>query len=500
MEQKLATLREHIAQVVDLTRAAEVLAWDQETYMPQGGAAARADQISTLSGLAHELFIDEKVGALLEELIAAGLPYDSDDGSFVRVQWREYQKAVRLPTDLVVEMAKASALGLEAWRAARAQDDFSQFRPALEHIVELTLHKAEALHDSRSSNLYDALLDSYDPGLSYEAINAVFSALKPELIALVKAIAANQDAVDDSIVTGNYPEADQMAFGRSISEALGYDYGRGRLDKSTHPFSISFSPDDVRITTRYSRRLPESLMGTIHETGHAIYEQQVSKSLYRSGLDSGAGMSVHESQSRFYENILGRSRAFWEYWYPFLHDAFPEQLQGVEMEQFYRALNRSQPSFIRVEADEVTYGLHIMLRFEIENDLINGKVAVADLPTVWDDRFEAYMGIRPPTGREGVLQDIHWSQGAIGYFPDYLLGSIFSVQIWERMKADLPDATDHIRNGDFSRITAWLGNHIHRHGSKFTFPELAERVTGSALQWQPYMAYLRAKYSDIYGL
>ncbi len=502
MEEKLEQLKTHLARVTDLANAAALLEWDQETYMPPGGAHARADQISTLRGLAHEYFVAEEVGALLEDLAAHldKLDYDSDEASLIRVTRREYLKQVKVPGELVRELAHATTLGVEAWRKSRQENDFAAFEPHLDKIIALRMRYAEAL-GSESGNLYDALLDAFDPGLTYAFIDEVFSGLKPDLIALVQAIVEHRDAVDDSALHQEFDEERQMAFGREVSAAIGYDFERGRLDLSAHPFTTGFSPDDVRITTRIHRDDPISnLMSVIHESGHAMYEQNVSPALYRTPLGTGSGMSTHEAQSRFYENVVGRSRAFWTHFYPRLQAAFAPQFDDVDLETFYRALNKSEPSLIRVEADEVTYGLHIILRFELENDILNGRVKVADLPAEWNARMETYLGIVPPTDSEGVMQDIHWASGLLGYFPDYLLGSIFAVQLWEKLQADNPGVTAEIEAGQFENVLAWQRENIHRHGSKFTFPELAERVTGGPLQWEPYMNYLKTKYGEIYGL
>jgi len=506
MSDKLNQLKTRLARVADLSSAANVLEWDQETHMPEGGADTRADQVGTLRSLAHQYFVDEEVGQLFEDLSGElkGMDYDSNDASLVRVGYREYQKLIRVPTTLIEEMNRAKAQGVEVWRKARANNDFKSFQPNLERIVDLQKQYAACFNPP--DNLYDALVDYYEPGMSYASINAVFGELKPGVVALVKAISENQGAVDDSPVRQHFDFDTQMKFSAEVAEAIGYSFKRGRLDLTTHPFMTSFSQDDARITTRVNTEfLPTCLMGVIHETGHALYEQGVSPSLYRLGLGSqqvlgtGTSMAMHESQSRFYENVLGRSRSFWKTMYPRLQAAFP-QMKGVTLEAFYRALNKSQPSLIRVEADEVTYGLHIMLRFELENDLINDRVKVKDLPREWNDRMEAYLGVRPSTDSDGVLQDIHWSSGLVGYFPDYLLGSILSVQWHHQMIKDRPEIPAEVEAGKFDTILAWLRENVHQHGLKFTMPELVKRVTGGSLQWQPYMQYLETKYAEIYGL
>jgi carboxypeptidase Taq len=501
MQEKLDQLKKVIGRAVDMERAASVLEWDQETYMPPGGGQARADQTATLRSTFHEIFASDEVGKLLDELEkeAAGLDYDSDEASLIRVLRREHERRVRVPLELAEELARTASLAQQVWQKARANNDFKSFEPLLAKTVELKHRWAECFKPYE--NIYDPLLDYYEPGITYRQIDTVFSALKPPLVKLVKDITTHLDAVDGSLLSQPFEPEGQMTFGREVIAALGYDFERGRIDFSAHPFTIHFGRDDVRITTRIVEGIGSSaLMSTIHEAGHAMYEQGTSPTLYRTWLDQGASMSVHESQSRFYENIIGRSRPFWRYWYPRLQAIFPAQLGKVDMETFYRALNRVQPSLIRVEADEVTYGLHVILRFELENDLMNGRVSVSDLPKEWNARMEAYLGVVPSTDAEGVLQDVHWSVGYIGYFPDYLLGSIFSVQLWEQMLKERPSVPAEIEAGQYSAILDWLREKIHRHGMKFTLPELSQRITGGPLRWEPYMHYLQTKYGEIYGL
>lgn len=507
MEDKLQQLKTHLNRIADLNSASGVLHWDMETYMPQGGGQARADQIGTLTALSHEYFVGEEIGKLLEELAgqAEQLDYDSDDAALIRVAQREYDKAVRVPPSLVEEMSRTASLSQQTWQQARQDNNFGLFQPWLEKTIDLQKQLAACFNPP--GNLYDALIDRYEPGMDSAQIEAVFTPLRPKLVELVKGIGAQREAVDDSLLHQHFDPDQQMAFGREVVTQLGYSFDRGRLDLSAHPFTIHFSRDDVRITTRVmAGYMPSALMGTVHEAGHAMYEQGTNPALYRLGLGAqgsmaeGASMSVHESQSRFYENIIGRSRPFWRYFYPRLQAIFLEQLGNVDLEAFYRALNKSEPSLIRVEADEVTYGLHIMLRFELENDLINDRVKVKDLPGIWNERMEHYLGVVPPNDSLGVLQDVHWSSGYFGYFPEYLLGSIFSVQLWEQMQKDNPKVISEIEAGRFDAILSWLREKIHQHGKKFTFPELAERATGSALHWEPYIDYLTSKYSEIYGL
>jgi len=501
MEEKLQQLKERLATIRDLSSAIAVLDWDQQTHMPPGGVQARADQVSTLQRLAHEYQAGEELGRLLDDLRPYGeqLDHDSDEAALIRAARREYEQATRVPADLVAEMAKTTALAAQTWAKARQENDFASFEPLLSKVFELQIRWAECF--APYNNVYDPLIDLYEPGMTYEKINAVFSGLKPELVALVATLSANQDAVDDSPIHQHWAQESQLAFCREVVTALGYDFERGRLDLSPHPFQTQFSPDDVRITTRVDENhLVSATTSVIHEAGHAIYQQGVAPALYRTGLDAWASVSIDESQSRFYENVIGRSREFWRCFYPRLQQAVGKGLSKVDMETFYRALNRSQPSLIRTGADEVTYGLHVILRFELENDVVNGRVRVADLPKEWNARMEAYLGITPPNDADGVLQDVHWSFGYVGYFPTYLLGTVFSVQLWQQMLADHPDIPAQIESGEFETVLGWLREKIHRHGRKFTMPELAERAVGGPLDWQPYIAYLRAKYGEIYGL
>ncbi len=494
-------LTARLGRVRDLEMAAAVMGWDQEVAMPPGGVQTRADQLTTLQSLMHQYLVDEEMGALLEALRSyeAELDPDSDEASIIRVNRRDYEQEVRVPTDLVEELAQVTAQAQAIWAQARQESNFKLFEPILTRVMDLQRRLAGCFPEY--ANPYDALLDRFDPGVTYEYIAGVFDGLKPGLVQLVAEITAHRDRVDASLLKFPVDEAIQMQLTREVTTQIGYDYTRGRVDKSTHPFSTHFSTGDVRITTRFDpENIASSLMSSVHEAGHAMYEQNVSPALYRTRLDSGASTAVHESQSRFYENIVGRGRAFWSYWYPRLQAMVAPKLDAVDLEAFYRALNRVEPSLIRVEADEVTYGLHIMLRFELENDLINERVKVADLPEIWNARMQEYLGITPPNDRLGVLQDIHWAFGLVGYFPDYLLGSILAVQLWERMQRDLPDVEAQIARGEFGAILGWQRTHIHQHGRKFTLPEITLRATGETLRWEPYLSYLRAKYSEIYGL
>jgi len=501
MKEKLAELKKRLAVVHDLQRAAALLSWDQQTYMPPRGAAARAEQLATLGKLAHEHFIADETGALLDALAeyAAHLPYDSDEASLVRVTQRDYAQAKRVPPALVEEMARAASLAFEAWQRARAESNFQLFQPHLEKNVELRIELAN--HLGYKDRIYDALLDQYEPQMTTAQVEAIFAPLKQEIVALTQKIAAKADAVDDAVLHREYDEQKQWEFGVAVIQRIGLDFERARQDKSAHPFTTSFALNDVRITTRLRKNfLPSALFGTIHETGHALYELGYRAELERTPLAGGASLGVHESQSRLWENVVGRSRGFWQFWFPRLRETFPAQLADQTAESFYRAVNKVAPSFIRVEADEVTYGLHIMLRFEMENALVERKLAVADVPAAWNAKMQEYLGIVPPNDAQGCLQDVHWSYGDLGYFATYLLGSMFAAQLYERALRDVPTIPAQIARGEYADLLAWLRENVHTHGRKFTLDELARRVTGEPLHARAYVTYLKTKFGEIYGV
>jgi carboxypeptidase Taq len=498
MDERFDQLTTRLGQIEDLRAAAAVLEWDQETYMPDGAAEARAHQIGTLRTMAHELFTEDAIGTLLDTLSedAADLDPLSDEVSLVRVTRRDYVKARRVPADLVGRIAAAVARGKQAWRKARAEDDFGVFAPYLERLIDLNIEKAEALgYDDR---IYDALLDQYEPGMTTAEVEAVFDDLRPQLVAIVDTIAAQEPPPDD-VLHQSYDADQQWDFGMQVLRDFGYDFERGRQDLSTHPFTTSFSISDVRLTTRVNERfLPAALFGTLHECGHGLYEQGIDPALDRTPLADGTSLGMHESQSRLWENLVGRSRAFWSRNYPALQAIFPDQLGDVSLDAFYRAINKVAPSLIRVEADEVTYNLHIMLRFELEQAMLERRVAVDDLPALWNAKMEDYLGLRPPSDAAGVLQDIHWSLGAIGYFPTYALGNLMSVQIFETAREALPDLEAQIAAGQFADLHEWLRVHIYQYGRKLQAPDLLQQVTGQSLSAEPWLAYIRQKFGALY--
>jgi len=499
MEDKLKQFRELLAEISDLSYTAALLGWDQQTYMPPGGAEARGNQLALLGRLVHERATSLELGKLLDELkpFAASLDPDSDDARLVKVTARGYEKAVRVPTKHVVEFSQATTLGQQAWVEARSKSDFSIFRPHLEKIVALRQEYASFFPDFEHP--YDALLDDFEPNMKTDDVKAIFDGLRPMQVDLIKAI-SGKPQVDDAFLNLPFDEKKQWDFGVEVITRFGYDWNRGRQDKAPHPFSTSFSINDVRITTRVAPAfLNTMLFASMHECGHALYGQGIALELERTGLEGGASLAVHESQSRMWENLVGRSFPFWQFFYPRLQEIFP-QLAAVPLEKFYKGINKVQPSFIRVEADEATYNLHIMLRLEMEIALLEGNVAAKDIPDLWNAKMQEYLGVTPPNDEKGVLQDMHWSGGAIGYFSTYALGNLVSVQLWEKINQDIPDLVEQIRQGQFEPLLGWLREKIHRHGAKFEPQELVQKVTGSRIDPAPYMRYLTKKYREIYDL
>jgi len=499
VEKKFAKLKEILATLADLGGAQAILNWDQQTYMPPKAAEMRGQQLATLNKIAHEIGTSPELGKLLDDLrpYAETLDPDSDDARLIKFAIRDYERATRIPPEFVVEQAQVVTLANQAWAEARAKSDFSIFRPHLEKIVELT-HRFVGFFPP-ADHPYDILLDGYEPEMKTADVKAIFDALRPQQVELIRAIAARPQ-VDDSFLHQPFDEQKQWEFGVEVITKFGYDWERGRQDKSAHPFTGGPGVNDVRITTRIAPSFLNSMLfGTMHEAGHAMYEQGVSQSLLRTNLIGGASLAVHESQSRMWENLVGRSYPFWQHFYPILQSKFP-QLADVPLDAFYKGINKVQPSFIRVEADEATYNLHIMLRLEIELGLIEGKLAVKDLPEVWNAKMQEYLGLTPPNDAQGVLQDIHWSWGLFGYFSTYALGNLISAQLWEKINQDIPDLDDQFRQGKFDALLGWLRTNIHVHGRKFMPQELVQRVVGSKIDAAPYMRYLRRKYGEIYNL
>jgi carboxypeptidase Taq len=500
MGEKYQALVEHLGEITNINRAEGLLGWDQQVNMPPGGAGARARQIATLARIGHEMFVDERTARLLEdaEREIAGMPYDSDEASLVRVVREDYRERTRLPSSFVAEYARATSEAHEVWAHARENNTFATFRPALEHIVELVQQMATYL--GYSDHPYDALLGQYERGITTAQVKQIFDGHKPRLVALIAAISKVKDRVSDALVHQPYDTDKQRLFAMEVVQKFGYDMQRGHQAVAVHPFMSGYSTD-ARITTRFNADwLNPALFGMMHEAGHAMYEQGVGKSLEGSPLEAGTSLGVHESQSRMWENMIGRSRGFWKWAFPRLQGYFPEQLGSATAEDFYRAVNKVEPSLIRVEADEATYNLHIMLRFEIEMGLLSGEMKVADLPEAWNELFHAYFGITPPSDTLGVLQDIHWSAGLIGYFPTYALGNLLAAQYYNKAVAQHPSIPDEISAGEFDTLRRWLNENIHVHGRKFTSDELTRKVCGEGINADAYIAYLEGKFGDLYGL
>ncbi len=497
MEQKFNELKSILNEVADIQHAAALLSWDQQTYMPRAGAEARGYQLATLQRMAHQKFTDPKVGQLLDDLRDA-FPPDSDEHALIRVARRDYEKATRVPPEFVAEQARVTAAAHEAWVEARARSDYAHFEPHLARILDL-VHRYIGFFPA-SDHPYDILLDDYEPGMKTAEVQAIFAELRKRQVRLIQAISEARQ-VDDSFLHLNYPLSRQRAFGQKVLNAIGFDSHRNRQDQSPHPFCTSFSINDVRITTRYQKNfLNAALFGSMHEMGHALYEMGIHPSFERTPLANGASLAVHESQSRLWENLVGRSLAFWEHFYPLLQKTFPTQLGNVSLRKFYKAINKVQPSLIRVEADEATYNLHIMLRLEIEIAMVEGSVSLRDLPALWNDKMKEYLGVVPPNDAQGVLQDIHWSFGGLGYFSTYALGNLIAAQLWEKIQTEITDLTAQIRRGKFDALRGWLHAHLHVHGRKYEPQELVRRVTGSPIDPNPYLRYLETKYGDIYEL
>lgn len=496
MSEALDALKSRLADVLRLGQASALLDWDQQTYMPRGAVEARAEQKATLSKLHHELFTAEETGTLLQR--AEGEDAEGQGAALLRVVRRDYDQATKLPTELVTEITRVTSVAQEEWAKARAADDYPAFAPWLEKIVDLQRRVAQSL--GYKGRMYDALLDQYEPGASTAQIDQIFAGLKAELIPLSRAIFARLDRVSDAPIHGEFDENAQREFAESVLRDCGFDFDRGRQDRSVHPFCTNFGRDDVRLTTRYDRSfLPMALFGSLHEMGHGLYEQGSGAELEGTSLAGGASLGIHESQSRMWENLVGRSRPFWRHYFPKIQGVFPS-LQSTDLEGFYRAINRVDRSLIRVEADEVTYNLHIILRYELENDLLEGRLSVADAPEAWNAKMREYLDLTPPTNREGILQDVHWSIGILGYFPTYSLGNLVSVQLFEAAKKAVSGLEDGFARGEFAPLLGWLRENVHQYGRTYLPDELIRKATGQPLSPEPYMRYLKGKFGEIYGV
>jgi len=488
-------LLDHYEQISNVNAAGSILQWDEEVMMPEGGTPARSKQKSALSSLSHDLLTEDKVGEWLDELDDADLT--DEQAAVVREIRREYERAERVPNDLVAEISETTSEALPKWKEAREEDDFSVFAPILEDLIELKKEYAEHIDPDKPA--YEVLFADYEPYLDLDTAERVLERLREELVPLIEDIRESDVELGDPF-EGDFDVDTQEELARDVLDTLGYDFEHGRVDTAPHPFSTG-NQFDARVTTRFSEDDPvDALMSTIHEFGHARYTLGLPREQYGSPLGESRDLTVHESQSRLWENHVGRSRVFWEKFLPAMKERFP-QIEDATPEAAYEAANEVyEDNLIRVEADELTYHMHIIVRFEIERELIEGDLDVEDVPERWNDKYEEYLGIRPDTDAEGCLQDIHWSHGSFGYFPTYSLGSVLAAQIYDALEADVGDVDEKVRNGNFDVIAEWLEANVHQHGARYTTPELVEEATGEAYNADHFVDYVTEKYTELYDL
>lgn len=495
-------LVEHLQQLALLRSCGSVLGWDEQTNLPPQGAEHRANQLALLAGLSHDRATAAELGELLSTLTdEEGLGGSSSIAAAnVRDARRAYERAIKLPKQLVEELSRVTTLSQHAWVEARRNKDFAAFSPWLEKVIALKREEADA-QASPTGVRYDALIEDYEPGATSAQIQAAFAPLREALVDLVAAIQNSERKPDISILTRKYPVDAQKAFSLAAATAIGFDFTAGRLDIAAHPFCSGIGPGDCRLTTRYDEHhFPGAFFGTLHEAGHGIYEQGLSRDDFGLAVGDACSLGIHESQSRMWENLVGRSRAFWEHFYSQAQQTFPEAIGDAHLDDFYAAINDVRPSWIRVEADEVTYNLHIMLRFQLEQALIGDELNVADLPGAWNDLFQEFFGMTPPDDALGCMQDVHWSAGLIGYFPTYSLGNMYASQFFEAVQAEMGDVQTMFARGDFFPLKEWLNKHIHLHGRRYDAPRLVEVVTGQPLSAEPLLRHLNSKFGALYGL
>ena len=502
----LAELKQRLSEIYDLTAAGSVLTWDEATYMPKGGTVARGRQSSMLRRLAHERFVDPALGRLIDRLEPGADKLPADDASLIRIVRRDYERAIRVPAEYVARANAHGSASYNAWIWARPANDFAAMIPFLEKTLDLRREYASFF--APYDHIADPMIDDADDGMTTATIQRLFAELRRELIPMVRTI-CDQPPADDGCLRRSFGEEAQLGFGLSVATQMGYDLKRGRLDKTHHPFCTKFAAGDVRITTRVrENHIGDALFSTLHEAGHAMYEQGVNAAYEGTPLGSGVSLGVHESQSRLWENVVARSRPFWEHYYPALQRTFAHQLGSVPLETFYRAINKVEPSLIRTDADEVTYNLHIMLRFDLELKLLEGRLRVKDLPEAWRAGMQAYLGVTPPNDRDGCLQDVHWYFGSIGGgfksytigFQSYAIGNVLSAQFFAAAVKAHPDISSEIASGQFGTLHGWLTDNIYRYGRTLTPDEIVTRATGSPMTMAPYLAYLRRKYGELYQL
>jgi carboxypeptidase Taq len=496
---KLEDLKKCLKEATDLGYARALAEWDAQVNMARGGAEDRGDVVGTLVGLMVQKFTSPETARALEgaEKEVAGLDSDNNDARIVKITRREYDKYAKLPDGWMGKFARLTSVAQNAWEVAKEKSDYAHFKPYLKQIVEMRREYASFF--APYDHVYDPLLNIYEPGMKTAEVQAIFAALKPEQVAIVSEIASHPQ-VDNSFLLKDYEGQKQWNFGVDVITHFGYDWKRGRQDKAVHPFTISVGLDDVRITTKIEKNWPSaSIFGTIHECGHALFEQGISPDFRHTLVASEISMSVHESQSRLWENLVGRSLPFWKFFYPKLQALFPENLENISLDKFYKGINLVEPSLIRIEADEATYNLHIMLRQELEIALMEGSLEVDDLPEAWNAKVKEYLGLTPPNDAQGVLQDVHWSNGYFGYFPTYSMGNLLSAMWWEKIHQEIPDLDSQIEQGKFNDLLSWLRKNIHQYGGKYEVQELSRKVVGSGIDPKPYVRYLHEKFGKVYG-
>ena len=498
VNERLDELLRRLGEISDLEKAASLLSWDEETKMPPAGAAVRAEQRATLNRVAHDLQTSPELGELLEELrpFEEAHEPDSFEAAVVRVSRRDHEKAARVPSDLRAELTRCGSLGYRAWLEARDADDYSILLPYLRRGLELRREYVACFDPA--DDPYDVLLDDYEPGTTTAEVAEIFDQIKTALVPLIRAV-SEAEPIDDSCLHGAFDRRAQRRFSVRMLEQWGTDAASWRLDRTVHPFATSMSPSDIRLTTNFHDDSLHGVLSCLHEYGHGIYEHQVDPRFARTPLAHGVSAAFHESQSRMWENLVGRSLSTWRFFYPELQATFPEQFGAVTLETFHRALNKVQPSLRRVDADEVTYCLHIILRFELERDVFAGTVSLEDLPEAFEAKMREYLDLRPPDLVAGVLQDVHWSDVSFGYFPTYALGNVVSVQLWDRAEEEIGELEPMFERGEFAPLREWLGENVHRYGRVFMPKELLERVTGGPMDAGPYLAYLERKLEELFG-
>lgn len=498
-EENLVKLRAIYEEISQLSGVMALLGWDQQVYMPKAGVEGRAKQMALLGALMHDKSTSEEVGKVIYDLVAEIPNLDADDevAREVKLAKKAYDHETKIPREMVIEASILNAQAYGAWQEAKQNNDYPKFEPFLKKTLDLNLRMVEFFKPY--DHPYDALLDMYEPGMKKAEVQAIFEALRPRQVELLRKIAASEQ-VDDSMFKKDFPLDGQKRIGEFIARRMGLPSTRTRLDETEHPFTTEFGFDDVRITTHYHvNQVLSALMSTAHEGGHALYQLGLNRAWEGTALGQPISLGVHESQSRLWENMVARSYPFWEFFYPLMQLEFPSQLENVSLEQAWRAVNKVQPSFIRTEADEATYNMHIMLRMELEIAMLDGKLDTKDLPEVWNERMQEYLGVVPPTNTLGCLQDVHWSGGMLGYFPTYALGNLISAQWWDKLRMDIPNTDDQLRQGKLDDILAWLVTHVHSAGSRYDTQDLLQRVTGERLNPDHYVKYLTAKYSKIYN-